>query len=388
MKYSNLLQTFSLLIFANLRGQKTAAENAEPPRVRYVTSRWDIEKGTKVIEDDTATKPETKLDGPEKDPWAFTFHTVLNDDNKFAYTSIDVQDLDLKLLLHHNLSHYPGLTFPGDREILSFIGPYAAIVHNWDRLEKASKLDEKDSKEVKISKGDLQLLLECVKSSPELEDYFKVRDAYLRAHVTSYQWQWTLFSPGGWIYTEPCLNQPQIMEVGSIGMIGSSHNIDPAPNWVLSAWFYDWNGLQLEKKSVLLRIDKYVGTKPIESLVCYPVEFYRAVDMPELQSPDTVNPIHTKFPPIDDLRPDRRTILPKKLTDSLLQRGRDFQKYCTAGEGRKAMFRYDGQVLFKGYGVAVTNDNNSRSSNQFSDVSTHELLELDGRIIANDFKAI
>jgi hypothetical protein len=57
-------------------------------------------------------------------------------------------------------------------------------------LDKASEISEKDSKEVKAIKGDLQLLLECVKTSPELEDYFKVRNAYLQAGVTSYKWQW------------------------------------------------------------------------------------------------------------------------------------------------------------------------------------------------------
>lgn len=156
-------------------------------------------------------------------------------------------------------------------------------------------------------------------------------------------------------------------------MIGSSLNIDPAPNWVLSSWFYDWNGLQLEK-SVLLRIDKYVGTKPTESLVCYPVEFYPGdtrADVAELCSPGPSSPLQTKFPPIDHLRPDRRTILSKQLTESLVQYGKDFQKYCTAGEGRKTMFRYDGQLLFKGYGVAVSNDTSNPSNNQFSDVSPH-----------------
>lgn len=129
-----------------------------------------------------------------------------------------------------------------------------------------------DVPEQKQTCEDLQRLLECVKAAPELEKYFKTRESNLGAFITSYDTLWTLFAPKTQVIAKPFMKMPQVFEVNSF--LNPGDKSLPRYQSIL-VWCWDWDGKKMIKIYYWLSIEKFSGTKDINQLSCYPIQYYK-----------------------------------------------------------------------------------------------------------------
>ncbi|MCJ1244500.1 hypothetical protein MMC30_001698 [Trapelia coarctata] len=239
-------------------------------RVRSVISKWNPKECARID-----TDASTVAKNEKKESHAFIFRKVQDDKDKFVYSEVEIIFSGLKTLLHKNLRHYPGHYWDGDT--VTILDPFCPIVHNWDALQAvANENGDKLFEEDKQARSDLKLLLDIISTSSGVDKlgmYFKEREQHTKNRTITYEALWTLFSPGCLVYAEPFLKQSQIFIVGSsmVDFPAEGRRVMP---WSISCWGYDWNGETFDRRAYEFEFEKFVGPKPINSLPCYPLEFY------------------------------------------------------------------------------------------------------------------
>lgn len=140
-------------------------------------------------------------------------------------------------------------------------------IHYWGKLTTIAETGSDDPKQKQTCK-DLEQLLECIRAAPELEKYFKTRDSNLSASITSYDTLWTLFAPKTQVIAKPFMKMLQAFEVESFTSLLRRKYLD--------VWCWDWDGKQMIKVYYELSIEKFSGTKDINQLSCYPIQYYKS----------------------------------------------------------------------------------------------------------------
>ncbi|GAB1319609.1 Transitional endoplasmic reticulum ATPase 1 [Madurella fahalii] len=231
-------------------------------RYRNILRKWDKSTGShvdQIVGDNFFTQPTKNV--------AYTFRRVYNPDtgDKGAYSELDIEDPGLRGLLSAEIRKYPGVNF--DSDIITIRAPFSALIHNWDKLNDRAKVNP-ESQETK----DLVSLLDRVRTTPELQDYFKTRKSNLAAKVTTFDTLWTVFAPGTLVVARLFQNREQIFKV----------NDSPIP-WYdygayrhheMWAWSWDYDGKKLLKIEYCLKFERFRGTKAITDLPYYPLEYY------------------------------------------------------------------------------------------------------------------
>jgi hypothetical protein len=247
--------------------------------------------------------------------YAFTFRKIFGKDTKFKGSEVDIHAEGLRHLIRDNLPHYEGHAWDGD--VVTQTAPFHYFIFNWSRLIAASENLESDSPELKEARSDLRLLLDYIKVSPDLESYFKTRESYIKSRVTTYEWIWTIFSPGTKVIASPFMGLPQMFEVRAIESSPRSRE-----RWAVYCWSYDWNGSQLDKSIFQFKVEQFHGLKPIDTLPCYPIEFY-----------------------------DDKEGMKDRLFQTLISTAKRYQEICARKKGAQQMFTYEGPVLSLGIGL-------------------------------------
>lgn len=246
------------------KNAKGKVDGKDGGRYRNILRKWDKSTGAHVDEPIDAN---FFLKQQSKDV-AFTFKRVYDPQtgDKGAYSELDVEDPALIRVLKTEIGKYPGVNFESD--IVTIIGPFAPLVHNWDKL-KARTTVETDSQETK----DLVCLLERIETAPELRDYFKIRTSNLAAKVVTFDTLWTVFAPGTLVVARLFQNEEQIFKVEDSPI--------PWPNWAprshkMWVWSWDYDGKKMLKVQYCLKFERFRGTKPITELPYYPIEYHGA----------------------------------------------------------------------------------------------------------------
>ncbi|KAG4422325.1 hypothetical protein IFR04_004477 [Cadophora malorum] len=220
------------------------------PRVKSVERRLNKETmefadiDGKIAQASATAKDGTKLD------IAFTFRKV------YAQRQI-------------NLPHYPEEQWETD--VVNMRAPFAPIVFHWDTLVEKAAISEEEENEISVEarqdRVDLRRLLDHVKSSPELEPYFKTRVSHMKSKVTSYDNPLGAVSLRDPIQSTPVyfLSKKEVQEGDEKGQF-----------WYFVATAMDWNGKAKEFKKVpfRLQIKAFEGLKSINSLEFFPTEYY------------------------------------------------------------------------------------------------------------------
>lgn len=272
----------------------------------------------------SASKPNITGETGDATGIAFTFRRVMStkDMSKLSYTEVDIHALGLRTFLKDNVGpNYPSQSWEG--QVVNMAAPFAPILFNWDKLTEETTVQENDNPELKETREDLAQLLSYLRRADELTAYFKTRDSNRTAKVTTYDTMWTLFAPGTEVVAKPFLNSVQIFRVGIPP--------DSSPgNKFVYCWGYDWNGKALVKCWYPFRMEKFKGTKEINTLECYPLEYHQ-----------------NEIPEHED---GRGTSTTSPLRESLIKRGRLFNDLCRVPKGAKQMFDYDDYVLWSRFG--------------------------------------
>ena len=241
-----------------------------------------------------------------------------SDRGKILYGEVDLEPSDLLDLMKAVLPSDSVIqNFAGPR--VSIFSPFVALVHNWDELRKARDEQPDDPPEKKQARLDLAKVLDYVqkfqseRKHEDLESYFKNRDSYINSGVVTYDYIWTVFPPGTEVVASTFLDKQQILIVDT----------EPYPDEqdkkaYLSCWYHDHNGTNWVPVEICFEIERFHGTKPIDSLPCYPLRYYKQQDK--------------EF----DLG---------KFKQELIERGKTFESLCTKKQGAGQMFDYHEQLL-------------------------------------------
>ena len=241
-----------------------------------------------------------------------------SDKGKILYGEVDLGPSDLLDLMK--------VVLPSDSIIQNFTGPrvsifspFVALVHNWDNLKKAQDEQSDDPAERKQARKDLAKVLDYVqkfqskKQHEDLESYFKNRESYINSGIVTYDYIWTIFPPGTEVVASTFLDDEQILIVST----------EPYPDEddkkaYLHCWYYDHDGKDWVPVAISFEIEKFHGTKPIDSLPCCPLGYYKRQD----EGFDQI-----------------------KFKQTLRERGMKFESLCTKKQGAEQMFDYKATLL-------------------------------------------
>lgn len=296
--------------------EKTISDKAS--RVRLLDYRYNAESGG--WDEAPAKSLPTKLPEPEV-PYAITWRRRYDEENKYGYTELFINQRELQSLLKETCKSSPAARW--DR----LMSPFRGIIYDWEALNNAANdFDDEGTSDRNIARQDLKELLTLVKGCPDLETYFQQVDKWKAASEITFEFLWTLFPPGSMVFSNPIQKMPQ-------AFISKDHITKDNPErpggsskkeFVLTAWSYDWDGEQFNRVATRMKIAYFEGAKAINSLLFYPIEYH--VD------------------------PNTNTCDPENIKAILKKRGEKFRKICISEKGSQ-LFDYDGHVIPVGLGI-------------------------------------
>ncbi|KAL9028374.1 MAG: hypothetical protein Q9196_003254 [Gyalolechia fulgens] len=216
---------------------------------------------------------ETKDDHVKEEPapiaeYAFTFYEYykLSDERAYDRSEVKISSKELILVLKNTLEY--GAKDWNETEV-SLRAPYTYLVHSWDKLSKRAMAAE-ECKEPDADKGRKELaeLLEYIKTSRELKDYFKNRDANNARRVTTFKDLWTLYPPATKVVATPFMGVEQLFLVDVILEDGDRDE----RFWNVYCVTLGF-GTFFHRREIIFKLKSFDDTKPITSLDCYPTRF-------------------------------------------------------------------------------------------------------------------
>ena len=288
---------------------QTLKSKKSKPRVRQVISKFNEKKGLR--EDISAETVDQKDDTVESQCLLRNVMDI-SDARKISHNEIDLgSGALLELFKEVMADNDVDQSWKG--QIINLHSPFVSLVHSWDKLSEAADANEPDDTlERKAARADLAKVLEFVQRSKNLEAYFKTRQSNQGSGVVSYEHLWTVFAVGTEVIATTFLEEKQIMIVGDPPVYYAEEKSQS-----LWCWYYDYDGSDWVVAEVEFEIDRYNGTKPIDTLPCYPLSYYNEGENTDLA----------------------------KLKKGFIQRGKNFKSLCTAKPGIKQMFDYKKQML-------------------------------------------
>ncbi|KAL8924262.1 MAG: hypothetical protein Q9172_002775 [Xanthocarpia lactea] len=216
---------------------------------------------------------ETKDDHVKDEPapiaeYAFTFYEYYKRADQGAYdrSEVRISSKELIRVLKDTLEH--GIAKDWNETEVTLRASYEYLVFSWDRLSKRAMAAE-ECKEPDGDKGGKELaeMLDYIKTSRELKDYFKNRDADNARRVTTFRDLWTLFPPSTKVVATPFMGVEQLFLVDYFQQVGKEEPF-------LEVYCYTLGfGTLFHRREIVFRLKSFDDAKPIISLDCYPTRF-------------------------------------------------------------------------------------------------------------------
>jgi hypothetical protein len=181
----------------------------------------------------------------------------------YALHSIIVQSPHLKSALKEILRDYPGVS-PGLDE-LTFEAPFEPFVHRWDKLCNA--IDDKKGKK----RDHLKLLQGALAGS--MKEVLQRKNDLIKNGLMTYNYLWTIFEPGQLLYAY-IDGHERVFK-----LVKTDYNI--TKGFILELAYVDWDGTIFGFTRSMLAIGRFDGTRPIDSLLIYPLQFNTDVGLQE-----------------------------------------------------------------------------------------------------------
>lgn len=201
--------------------------------------------------------------------WALLVRNVkvYNDPQRvLAIHSIVVQSPLLKKMLTSVLKDYPGVTVGLNR--LEFSGKFEPLIHRWTELQEAIGKLGNESEDNRTIKAHALLLQDVLVK--EFKSLIDTSQDMKSKRVMTYEHLWTLFQPGATVFARQDGQETALTLVETrYGQTSAG-----APCFWLTCKYVDWDGARFGSNKVNLSIMAYTGTRPINSLRVYPLEFH------------------------------------------------------------------------------------------------------------------
>ena len=295
----------------------------KPLRVRTVISRWDHSKESRQDFEISNTSTTPSVPSASDTALNVTCRKVMDidDDKKYHYSEVEIDGPELRKLLAEYMVHYPPRTFEAR---VTYESPFRPLIYNWDKLLNACETLKGDTPKRKDAREDLRMMMKYVKSTSELEGYFKNRDVHIANKTIEFSNLWTLFGAGTFLYAKSFFNDMQMFE--SQGTITPDETIfnRGTPTTIVYCAAYDWDGSQFRRYTYKFPIKKFDGPRAVKTLPCFPIRYYQ-----------------------DEAGDFNDSALRK----SLIERGRRFCGLCTA-KSDQLQCEYDGLLMAKTPGMA------------------------------------
>jgi hypothetical protein len=164
------------------------------------------------------------------------------------------------------LKGYPGVTVGLQR--LEFSGKFEPLIHRWAELQDAiSQLSDatEEDRTTKEHAGLLQkVLIDEFKSLIDTSQDMKSK------RVMTYEHLWTLYQPGSFVYTRHDGQET------AMTLVETKYGVTAkgAPCFWVMGKYVDWDGAKFGTQKMNLPIMLYDGTRPINQLRIFPIEFH------------------------------------------------------------------------------------------------------------------
>ncbi len=246
-------------------------------RARVVYRSWD-NATREWIDKDLQPPIKTKNDDTKIER-AFTYRKILTDNGSTVDSAeIDIEDTALNDRIKEVvLQVYPPnyyKTWPNVPFKIKL--PFDIIVHAYDKFDEFASATEGDSEDLKHHKEDVRLLLDYVKNTSELVEYFKMRKE--SPSTIAFRYLWTLFPPGIEVVARPFFNQWQLFRTDYEPQSTPDDLDQRQKQWDLEVWCFDWTGNDWVKVFHNIEIEEYERDREISSLPCHPLKYYKDSD--------------------------------------------------------------------------------------------------------------
>ena len=341
-----------------------AETNSTSTRIRFRESKFNDEGVETVADVSDQSQPTLEKPQKKKDLCELIWLRVYDDKGKYDHSEVEIQSVELRALLHIELAHDPRFHTPSEgRDSITLNSPFEPLIHKWERLEDIADPDNESAtckkfqdriseirpstkvepsghtpallllaveEKAKKALSDLALLLQQVRTTPELKAYFPALDAQRQSDSIPFDYLWTIFPPGALVYSTLFMRKGQIFIVKECEAeisteSDSGKDRDTKKVWSLVCWSYDWNGKVFNRVPVVFKFKEFQGAKVINTLHCHPLEYH--------------------YP-----RGDKSDL--ELLRSTLVARGKRFRELCIRQSGSQ-MFNYDADAVSHGAGFQL-----------------------------------
>ena len=295
---------------AKTSGDSIVPAEVEPQkksRARTVFRKWD-ENSNEYTDIDAPPQSSPKA-SEEKEARAFTYRKIIDKDEPGTESyEIVIEDGALNNTIHEAARQvYPPRFYSAWHTVPWVISrPLKPLVHCYDKLEQGSVPNPDDDPATQGRKEDVRLLLEYVRNTKELVNYFKMRKESPK--TIAFRYLWTLFPPGIEVVAKPFFNQPQIFRTDFM----PDFNTDERQTWKIVIWCYDWTGIDWVKSDFKFTVPYYEREKEILELEFYPLAYYQ----------------------------DEKKTTPEQFRAAAVKAGENFKSFCEF-QGAARMVEYD-----------------------------------------------
>lgn len=253
-------------------------------------------------------------------------------------SSLEIFNRNLQDLLIKVFSHRSSYTLHAD--FMRITSPFEPMIYNWAQLE-SEVVQDSNNEEEKVSRSALGKILELIKEKSDdsmVNGYFAIRDSLIKSNSITYEYLWTLFQPNTIVYGRPFLDKDQLFMVDQPVDLDWQSNSSPimhdstsskAPWGSLKCWMYDWDEGGYIRRSTILQIPPFSGSKLITDLPYYPFCYHEE---------------------------------PLKIKGNLRRRGISYRQYCKSqatiqkGKTREMRLTYDGMAVIHKSGHQVNEE--------------------------------
>ncbi|KAL9058201.1 MAG: hypothetical protein Q9206_002032 [Seirophora lacunosa] len=231
---------------------------------------------TPKVEDYATTKVKNDSDPETQCAFMFTeYYKEQSGDRAYDHSGIEVFSKELIGKLKETLGELGGIW---DDKKESLRSPYRYIVYSWEKLVEQTVVSEEphipgsgsESERARETREALADLLECIRSTRELKEYFKTRDANIARQVTSFKDLWTFFPPATRVVASPFMGTRQLCLVEALK--GRSDRESGKTYWQIECIYLDFD-TSFSRRMISFKVMDFEDTKPLKALECYPTKF-------------------------------------------------------------------------------------------------------------------
>ncbi|KAL8957512.1 MAG: hypothetical protein Q9193_005236 [Seirophora villosa] len=257
--------------------EETKATAVAPDAHRKVAkdkqSSGDI---TQMVEDYATTKVKKDSDPETQCAFMFTeYYKEQSGDRAYDHSGIEVFSKELISKLKETLGELGGIWDDKEESLWS---PYRYVVYSWDKLVEQTVVSEEphipgsgsESERARETREALADLLECIRTTRELKEYFKTRDANIARQVTSFKDLWAFFPPATRVVASPFMGIRQLFLVEALR---DRSTLESGKSyWQIDCIYLDFD-TSFSRRSVRFTVTDFEDTKPLKALECYPTKF-------------------------------------------------------------------------------------------------------------------